>query len=357
MRLFFFVPLWNIPVIFRYRPRRVECLEHGVVVEQIPWGDGKRRLTVAYAIFLAEWAKKLSIVEVARRFRTTWEQVRSAIGMVVEYGLAHRCLDGVESIGFDEIAIGKGHDYATLVYQLDEGRKRLLWVGKDRTVKTALGFFVLFGKERCKDIKFVCTDMWRPYLKVIAKMLPHALNILDRFHIMKKFNEAIDAVRRQETEKLKKEGRMPVLSNSRWLLLKRPENLTDSQKPRLKELLSFNLKSVKAYLLREEFQHFWNYTSATWALKFMKSWIRMTMRSKIEPMKKVAKMLQNHQDLILNWFEVKGTVSSGMVEALNNTAQLAMRQSFGFRHFRTMELMLYHKLGNLPPPPITHRFC
>lgn len=356
-RQFAFVPLWNIPVWFRYRPRRVECETHGIVVEKIPWGDGKRHLTVAHALFLADWAKRLSILEVARRFRATWDQVRAAIGMMVEYGLKHRNLDGIESIGVDEMAIGKGHAYMTAVYQLDEGNRRLLWVGKDRKAKTLLRFFVSFGKQRYEKIRFACTDMWKPYLKVIAKKIPQALNILDRFHIMKKFNEAIDEVRRQETHKLRQQKLEPVLTNARWLLLKHPRNLTEKQRPRLKELLTFNLKSVRAYLLREEFQHFWTYTSATWAAKFLSSWIYMTMRSRIEPMKKVAKMLRRHQSLILNWFEAKGAVSSGMVEALNNTAQLAIRQSFGFRKFRTMELMLYHKLGNLPLPPLTHRFC
>lgn len=356
-RQFAFVPLWNIPVWFRYRPRRVECETHGIVVEKIPWGDGKRHLTVAHALFLADWAKRLSILEVARRFRATWEQVRSAIGMVVEYGLKHRNLEGIESIGVDEMAIGKGQDYMTAVYQLDEGHRRLLWIGKDRKAKTLLRFFVFLGKQRYEKIRFACTDMWKPYLKVIAKKIPQALNILDRFHIMKKFNEAIDEVRRQETQKMRQKKLEPVLTNSRWLLLKHPRNLTEKQRPRLKELLTFNLKSVRAYLLREEFQYFWTYASATWAVKFLSSWIRMTMRSKIEPMKKVAKMLRKHQPLILNWFEAKGAVSSGMVEALNNTAQLAIRQSFGFRKFRTMELMLYHKLGNLPLPPLTHRFC
>ncbi len=356
-RQFAFVPLWNIPVWFRYRPRRVECKTHGIVVEKIPWGDGKRHLTVAHAVFLADWAKRLSILEVSRRFRATWEQVRDAIGMVVEYGLKHRSLERIESIGVDEMAIGKGHAYMTAVYQLDEGCRRLLWIGKDRKAKTLLLFFVSLGKQRYEKIRFACTDMWKPYLKVLAKKIPQALNILDRFHIMKKFNEAIDEVRRQEVHKLRERKLEPVLTNARWLLLKHPRNLTEKQKPRLKELLSYNLKSVRAYLLREEFQHFWTYSSATWALKFLSYWTRMAMKSKIEPMKKVARMLGSHRSLILNWFEAKGSVSSGMVEALNNTAQLTIRQSFGFRNFRTMELMLYHRLGNLLPPPVTHKFC
>jgi transposase len=139
-----------------------------------------------------------------------------AIKRVVDYGLEHRDLSGIESIGVDEMAIGKGHDYITVVYQIDANKKRLLWAGKDRKSKTLLRFFIDFGKERSAVIKNVCSDMWKPYLKVIAKKIPHALNILDRFHIMKKFNDAIDQVRRCEVRKLVQDGYEPVLTKARW---------------------------------------------------------------------------------------------------------------------------------------------
>ena len=130
----------------------------------------------------------------------------------------------------------------------------LIFQNKERKAKTLLRFFHEFGKTRTENIRVVCSDMWKPYLKVIAKKAVNAVNILDRFHIMKMFNDAIDNVRRQETARLMRDGYEPVLKNTRWLIAKRPENLTDKQRPRLKELLEYNLKSVKAYLLREDFQ-------------------------------------------------------------------------------------------------------
>jgi len=355
-RSFAFIPIWNIAVSLLYAPRRVECREHGVVVESMPWADGKCHTTTAFQVVLAQWARLLSWQEVAERFGTSWDTVWSSIVSVVDYGLKHRNLDGVTSIGVDEIAIRKGHKYVTLVYQIDEGARRLLWISKDRTAKSLLRFFHKFGVARSAMIQYVCTDMWKPYLKVIAKKLPQALNILDRFHIMKKFGEAIDDVRRKETHRLEKDGYEAVLTKSRWVLLKRPENLTDKQKGRLKTLLHYNLQSVRAYLLREDFQHFWTYTSATWASKFLDQWIRRTMLSRIEPMKKVAKMLKNHKPLIMNWFAVQGTLSSGIVEALNNTAKLTIKRSYGFRQYETLEYALYHKLGALPVPKFTHEF-
>jgi transposase len=199
--------------------------------------------------------------------------------------------------------------------------------------------------------------MWVPYLKVIRKKAPNALNILDRFHIMKKFNEALDEVRRQEVRELKETGQEAVLINGRWILLKRTENLTDRQVLRLKELLKTNLISIKAYLMREDFQRFWKYQMPAWADKFLEDWANRTMHSNVEPMKKVAKMLRSHKDLILNWFRADGELSSGVVEGLNNKAKLTIRKAYGFRSTEHLQIALYHTLGELPEPKITHRFC
>jgi transposase len=276
---------------------------------------------------------------------------------VVDYGLSNRDWDNVKQIGVDELAVFKGHNYLTCVYQLDREHRRLLWCGVDRKTKTLLRFFREFGKDRCAQLQFVMSDMWRPYLKVIKKKAVNALNILDRFHIMKKFNEAIDTVRRQEVKQLAEQEKGSVLVNGRWVLLKKVANLTQKQTIRLKQLLKINLRSVKAYLMREDFQQFWNYKSAAWANKFLEDWATRTMQSKLEPMKKVAKMLRSHKKLILNWFSAKGGLSSGPVEGLNNKAKLAIRKAYGFKTINCLQIALYHQLGELKEPPITHRFC
>ena len=344
-----YVPLLNIPMYFRYTPRRVHCQTHGIHVEQLPWAVGKEHMTKSYQLFLAGWAKRLSWQETARVFSTSWNSVYRAITWVVDYGLAHREWEGVEQIGVDEISVFKGHRYLTCVYQLDKGFRRLLWCGKDRKAKTLLRFFREFGKERCERLRFVCSDMWAPYLKVIKKKCVNALNILDRFHIAKKFNEAVDEVRREEQDN--------VLAKGRWLLLKNPGNLTEKQTRRLSELLKINLSSIKAYLMKEDFQRFWAYKSAAWADKFLEDWATRTMQSNVAPMKKVAKMLRSHKPLILNWFRAKGALSSGPVEGLNNKAKLTMRKAYGFKTLNCLQIALYHQMGRLNEPPSTHRFC
>jgi len=327
VRRFEFVPLWGIKVFFIYRPRRVDCRRCGVKVEKMPWVKGKSHRTEAYEWFLAGWAKRLSWKEVVQVFCTSWENVFRSVEMAVNWGRAHQNLSGVQAIGVDEIKWQRGHHYLTLVYQIDAHCKRLLWVGERRTVKTLLLFFRWFGTERSQTLSYVCTDMWKPYLQVIAKKANQATHILDRFHIMAHINKAIDEVRAQETRELKAKGYEPVLTKSRWLLLKRPENLTDKQDSKLAELLQYNLRAIRSYLLKEEFQFFWAYQSPYWAGKFMDKWCTKAMRSKIEPMKKVARMLRRHRTLLLNWFEAKGQMSSGVVEGFNTKAKTDYQKS------------------------------
>src|SRR5882757_4439226 len=243
-RRFAFVPLWGMAVYFVYALRRVACPACGVKVERVPWAAGKSHMTTTYQWFLARWAKRLAWSEVAACFQSSWEQVAQSVAMAVAWGLAHRNLTGVKAIGVDEIQWRLGHKYLTVVYQIDEGAKRLLWVGKDRTIETLTEFFESFARERAAQLQFVCSDMWRPYLKVIAEFAGQAVHVLDRFHIMAKLNKAIDEVRAAEARQLQQEGEEPLLKHSRWCLLKRPSNLSDNQMSRLAELLKYNLKAV-----------------------------------------------------------------------------------------------------------------
>src|SRR3989441_370000 len=263
-RSWLFVPLWGIKTYFFYAPRRVECPVHGVVVEHIPWSDGKRPVTLTMMCFLSRWARRLSWRETARAFRTSWECVYRSVEWFVQWGLAHRKLENVRSLGVDEIHWGKSKradNFLTVVYQIDSHCRRLLWVGKRRTQATLRRGLEALGEEVVSGLRFVCSDMWRPYLNVIADRATAALHVLDRFHITTHLNQAVDQV------------------------------------------------------------------------------------------------LRAHQDLILNWFRAKGEISSGAVEGLNNKIRVVTRRSYGFRTYDAMEIAMYHTLGRLPEPELTHRFC
>jgi len=355
-RRFQFIPLWGILVFFVYAMRRVDCCRCGVTVEQVPWAEGKSPITTSYAWFLSGWAKRMSWKEVAESFRTSWDSVYRAVRLAVAWGLGHRDLGGIEAIGVDEVLWHRGHKYLTVVYQIDGHCRRLLWVGKERTTETLERFFRGFGLCRTLRLVYICSDMWKPYLNVIAHWAPRAVHVLDRYHIVAKLNKAIDEVRADEAKRMAEDGYQPILKNSRWSLLKNPENLTDVQSEKLADLLQYNLKTIRAYLLKEEFQLLWNYVSPAWAGKFLDRWCTKVMRSRIEPMKKMARTIRRHRELILNWFEAEGMISAGIVEGLNNKLKVTFRRAYGYKYFKTTETALYHTLGKLPEPKFTHRF-
>ena len=356
-RRFEFVPLWGILVFLAYRMRRVNCRRCGVTVEMVPWCDGKNQLTTTYRWYLATWAKRLSWSEVGSIFRTSWDSVCRAVEHAVEWGLRHRDLSGVTALGVDEIAWAKGHTYLTLLYDISGTTKRLLAVAEDRTEASLRSCLMSLGDPVCLGVKFVCSDMWKPYLNVIAEKLGQAVHVLDRFHVMQQFGKALDEIRAEESKRLVRDGYEPVLKKSRWCFLKRPEHLTDKQTVKLSELLKYNLRTVRAYLLREEFQRVWEYKSGWWAGRFLDEWTGRVMRSRLEPMKKIARSIRNHRPLILNWFRARGEVSSGAVEGLNNKVKLVTRKSYGFRTAKVAKLALFHNLGHLPEPKRSHRFC
>ncbi len=359
-RWWLFVPLWGIVTWFLYAPRRVECPEHGVVVEHIPWSEGKRPITTAMMGFLARWARHLSWRQTARAFQTSWEAVYRSVEWFVQWGLARRKPEGVQAIGIDEIHWGKGKradNFLTVIYQIDSHCRRLLWVGRRRTQATLRQGLNALGPAVVSGLRFVCSDMWRAYLKVIALKAPQALHVLDRFHITMHLNQAVDQVRRAESGRWRGQPVAEKLKRMRWKLLRRGSRVRGRAKQRLYGLLRTKLATGRAWMLKETFQDFWHYRALNWAAAFLDVWCTRALRSRIEPMKKVARMLRTHEELLLNWFRAKGEISSGAVEGLNNKIRVVTRRSYGFRTFDAMEIALYHTLGRLPEPETTHRFC
>jgi transposase len=357
-----FVPLWGIATWFRYAPRRVQCPEHGVAVEYLPWSDGKRPLTCALMGFLARWARRLSWRETARVFQTSWESVYRTVEWFEQWGLAERQLAGVESMGVDEIHWGHGlraANFLTVIYQIDGHCRRLLWVGQRRTEATLRRGLKALGPEVVKGLRFVCSDMWKPYLSVLATEAGQALHVLDRFHITLHLNQAVDQVRRAESARLRAASQAAAqqLKHTRWTLLRRGSRVRGRARQKLQALLASKLQTARAWELKETFAHFWKYRSVTWAGAFLDYWTWRAMRSRLEPMKKVARMLRSHEELILNWFRAKGEISTGAVEGLNNKIRVVTRRSYGFRTYKAMEIALYHTLGRLPEPESAHRFC
>src|ERR1019366_5053908 len=361
-RTWLFVPLWGLMTWFLYAARRVHCPEHGVVVEHVPWSDGKRPVTIAMMCFLSRWARRLSWREIARAFWTRLGLVFRAVEWFVEWGLAHRKLEQIWSIGVDEIHWGKrkrADNFLTVIYQIDGHCRRLLWVGRRRSQATLRRGLKALGPEVVKGLRFVCSDMWKPYLQVIAAQAGQALHVLDRFHITSHLNQAVDQVRRAESTRLRAKSKKAAqrLKHMRWPLLRRGCRVRGKARQKLNALLASKLATARAWDLKETFSHFWRYKSVIWAGALLDYWCFRSMRSRLEPRKKVARMLPAHEPLILNWFRAKGEISNGAVEGLNNKIRVVTRRSYGFRTYEAMEIALYHNLGRLPEPESPHKFC
>jgi transposase len=352
-RRFRHVPLWAIPVTLVYAPCRVTCPRcKSVHVENMPWAAGKKRLTKAFAVTIATWAKLLPWLQVARLFNCSWCTVAAAVAYVVAFGLARRDLSCITHIGIDEISRQKGHVYLTNVYDLRTGT--LIWSGEGRTKDTLTAFFEFFGPERIAKLDGICCDMWPSYIDTIKAKAPKATLVFDKFHIVRQLTEAVDKVRRQEAAEKEQEHK-DVLVGTRYIWLKNPWNLTDRQKTSLGFLETLNLKIHRAYLLKESFRDFWQSTGKELAKKFVDNWFTLAMESKIKPMQDFALLLKRHEENILSYFDMP--ISNGAVEGLNNKAKVISHRAYGFRSAKNYILNLYHCMGDLPMPTSLHRFA
>jgi transposase len=346
------VPMWGIPVTLRYAPARVRCKHCGkIVVEAIPWSQGKCRLSQGLIWLLSAWCKLLPWDRVAKLFGVHWNTVATAVHQAVAYGLEHRDLDGVLYIGIDELSRRKGHVYVTNVYDLK--RKRLIWSGEGRSLETLGRFFDEHGEALKGRIKGVCCDMWQPYIDTIKLRLPEAVLVFDRFHVVQKLLQAVDQVRRDEANELQKTN-PELLKKTRYIWLKNPENLTDKQRARLGHLEQLNLRSNRAYLLKETFREFWDYDNRKGAQRFLKKWFWWATHSRLKPMRDFAWTMKNHLDDLLNYFEMR--IDNGAVEGMNNKAKVVSHRCYGFRTATHYITALYHCLGDLPEPQLVHKF-
>jgi transposase len=313
-------------------------------------------------IFLSRWARRLSWRETAQVFGASWEAVYRSVEWFVDWGLKNRTLEGIQSIGVDEIHWGHGmksENFLTVIYQIDSHCRRLLWVGPKRTEATLRKGLDALGANGVAGLRFVCSDMWKPYLRVIQARAGNALNILDRYPIVSHLNEAVDKVRRGECARLRGRPKAGKLKKMRWSLLRRGSRVRGKARVKPNALVKSKLATARAWTLKESFGHFWKYKSVDWAGAFLDAWTSQAMRSRLEPMKKIARMLRSHQGLILNWFRARKELSNAPTEGMNNKIRVVTRRSYGFRTYKAMEIALYHNLGKLPEPDdgFTHKFC
>ncbi|MEK7777656.1 MAG: ISL3 family transposase [Chloroflexota bacterium] len=334
------------PLVLVYRPCRVSCHTCGVRVEALGWALPRARVTLGLAHEVALWSRRLSWKDASDLFRINWKTVVAIVRHAVEWGLEHRVLKTVHEMGMDEVSRKKGHKYLTLFWDLR--RKVLLWIGEDRTEATVEAFFEWFGKRRAKSLRAVCLDMWKPYLNVVRAKASQAVCVFDRFHLVRHLNEAVDKVRREIMAKANSPWGSR-LKNTRYLWITNPWNLKQEKRLQLRALMNLNMPLARAYILKEAFHKFWDYTYKKAAENWLDLWTGAVFATRLKPLHKIARMVENHRQGILAWVDLR--ISNGVVEGMNNKIGLVKRRCYGLRKPEYQKLAIYHCCANLPLPP------
>lgn len=313
---------------------RVRCPTCGPKIERVAQLPSKAPFSKRFEEAVGQACESASARQVARRFGLAESTVRAIDSRYLERWSAGRRKPALRQMGVDEIYLGKKTKFVTVVSNLETGEP--LWFGKERKQESLDEFFrSQLSRRQREGIEVACVDMWEPFRVSIEEWAPGCKIVYDKFHIMQHANRAIDEVRRAEFFR-KGAGMREVVKGKRWLLLTRWVNLTESQKQMLNELFKINRKVLKAYLLKESLDRLWNYIYEGAMLKYLQSWIDQLRWQRLEPFQKLAQMLLDHLDGILNYCRVKPPL--GVVEAVNGNIKMLVRRGRGYKNLRYLLL-------------------
>ena len=323
---------------------RVKCEEHGVVTVSVPWAEPGSGFTAMFEALVIDWLKEASTSAVSRLMGLSWNAIDGIMQRAVARGLSRREAVFPTRIGVDETAFRKRHDYVTIVSDQQEGN--VLHVGSDRRKETLKAWYESLTEAQRDAIESVSMDMWPAYINATLESLPEAEEKIafDKFHVAKYLGEAVDKVRRQEHKALMAEG-YEDLKGSKHDWLYNPENMTRKQKIRFKSLRDSTLKTARAWAIKELAMSLWYYVSKTWARKGWEQWLSWAVRSRLEPIKDVARTIKEHLWGILNAVVLK--VSNGPAEGLNSRIKMIKVRSRGFRNKERFANAIYFHLGGL----------
>jgi transposase len=323
---------------------RVNCTEHGVLTIQVPWADPKSGFTALFEAVVIDWLMEASISAVARQLRLTWDQVSGIQARAVARGLARRSIEDVTLIGVDETSFQKRHEYVTSV--VDLVNPKVLHVADGRGQDALDGFYKQLSPEQRARIEAVAMDMWDGYVKSTEAYVPGAEEKIafDRFHVARHLGEAVNAVRKAEHRDLIAKGDKRLL-RTKYQWLKRPEDLASSLKESFRELRDSNLKTARAWAIKETARDLWSYGTRAGAERGWKKWLAWAVRSRLEPIKKAAATIRDHLKGIVN--AVVLNVTNATTESLNSKIQWIKRTACGFRNRERFRNAIYFHCGGL----------
>jgi transposase len=338
---------WKIR--FFYAPKEILCPVHGRIQEEIPWADSYSRITYRLEYLVLVYSQRMSQKAAAEFLRLPSSTFSDILHRAITRYRDGRRIRGLTVIGVDEISYCKGHKYASVVYDLE--RSCVVWVGRGKTKECITTFFeTAISLYQRKKIKFAVCDMSRAYMSAIDEFCPNATLVIDRFHIAKALNEAVDEVRKEQWREMLKgdNEKRKVLKGLRWLLFKHSANRSREESRTLNNLKRSNQRIYRAWVLKDEFDLVWNYTYTGAAEKFLRNWVTRALKSRLEPMRKFAFMIKRHLYNILAFITPK--ITNAVAEGINRVIRLVKNRASGFRTFEAFTDMIYLSVGNVDIP-------
>jgi len=332
------------------RVPRVNCEKHGILQVKVPWAEPGSQFTIFFERLAIELLLECSVKGAVKILGITWDEGYGIRKRAVRRGKERRGEEDIRHIGIDEKASKKGHNYLTLMVDLDRGR--VLETALDRKKESLDLLFNKLTGEQKEKVEAVAMDMWKPYISSTLEHIPGAQEkiVFDRFHLMKHLTKAVDGVRKDEHRALKKEGESP-LKGTKYLWLYNWENLPEQKLETFEELQRMNLKVGRAWAMKENLRELWDYSYPANARKFFKSWFWWATHSRLKPMIKAAYTFKNHIENILTYF--KHRITNSVAEGINSKIQEIKKRACGFRNMANFQDAILFHCGGLDLYP-TH---
>jgi len=330
---------------------RVNCGEHGVRTVRVSWAEPKSRFTLLFERLAIDVLKACDIQSAARLLNLTWDEANLIKQRAVARGLKRRTTMAATKLGVDEKAFRRGHRYMTRVTDLDSGD--VLHVEPDRKTESLARYYALLSEKERESVEAVAMDMWPAFIRATREAIPNADEkiVFDRFHIMGKVGEAVDKVRRREHFALLREGKN-TLTGTKYQWLYARENLPERHQDSFAVLQASNLKTARAWAMKEQIRSLWSYQSLGWARKFFAKWYFWATHSRLPSMIDAAKTLQRHLEGILNY--CRHGVTNATAEGVNSKVQKIITQARGFRNESNFRTAILFHCGGLNLYPATH---
>jgi transposase len=347
------LPICGWSVFFWFRPREVICPIHNRVQEDIPWANAYAHVTYRFEYSMLVYCQLMTQKAAARLLKIPKSTLSDLLHRTINRIRDGHKIRGLKAVGIDEISYGKRHKYATIVYDLE--RSCVVWVGQGKGRETIDQFFdeALSDYQKNK-IKLASCDMSQAYIGAIEAHCPNAKLVLDRFHIAKALNEAVDDVRKEQWRNASVDDRK-ALKGLRWLLYRHSSNRSKKDSRILNALKKGNRRIHRAWVLKDEFEHFWDYKAPWAAEKFLKGWITTALKSRLEPIRKIAKTIRKHKDRIITFIETR--LTNAISEGLNRIIKIVKNRASGFRTLQAFEDMIFLTVGDVDiPAQIPARF-